>query len=79
MFSHLPAFFLFTHKVHKCLNLCTSDVLFQQLPVVVYKISYGIFSQNVITYLCLHETKLFCYVFLKDKHKKFSETFSLVE
>lgn len=53
----LPAFPVPSHKVDKRLNLRRSDVLLQQLPVVMKQRSNCIFCEHIITNLLLHERK----------------------
>lgn len=45
-------------------------MLLQQLPIVVEQCCYCVLCQHVISYLFLHETELFGYVFLEREKKR---------
>lgn len=59
-----PGLPVLSHQADERVNLCCSDVLFQEFPVIVEQGGDGVFSQHIIADLLLHEAKLLGYVLL---------------
>lgn len=60
-----PRFPVLADQADKGLHFGLGDVFLQQFPVVVQQGSDGVLSQDIITNLTLHYTKLLCNILLK--------------
>ena len=69
-FEILPWLLLPPNQGHEHLNLRFFNVFLQQLPVVVQQTSDGVFSEDVVAYLALHELKLGCNIFLHNSERE---------
>lgn len=63
----LPRLSVFPYKANKGINLSSSNVLLQQLAVIMEQCCYGVFCQDVIPNLLLHKAKLLGYIFLAKR------------
>ena len=59
------AIFVLSHKRNEGINFFGTDVFLQKFPVVVQQCRYRVLSQDVVSYLSLHELKLARNVLLK--------------
>lgn len=67
-----PGLPVLSHQTDERVDLCRSDVFFQEFPIIVEQGSDGVFSQHIIAYLLLHEAKLLGYVLLRRKESEVS-------
>lgn len=65
--THTPGLTVLADQAHKRVDLRSSDVLLQQLAVVVQQRCDGVLGQDIVADLFLHEAKLLGDVLLRDR------------